>query len=230
MNEAEKQVTVRQITPLDLIRQAVDSGADIDKLEKLLQLEREWKADKAREAYVEAMNDFRAEAIQVVRTKEGHNYKYAPLSEVLAIAVPKLAQHGLSHRWETKQGENGGIEVTCIVTHSLGHSERTSLMAAPDTSGSKNAVQAIGSTVTYLERYTFMAATGLASGDQDDDGLGASADTIPDEQAATIKDLLEQSKADVPKFLAWLSVDSVEEIPAKRYGECVNKLKRKLAK
>jgi hypothetical protein len=55
----------------------------------------------------------------------------------------------------------------------MGHSERTTLSATADTSGSKNSIQAIGSTVTYLQRYTLLAAVGLAAGG-DDDGQAAS--------------------------------------------------------
>jgi ERF superfamily len=63
--------------------------------------------------------------------------------------------------------------VTCILTHQMGHSEETTLAGAPDNSGSKNSIQAIGSTVTYLERYTLLAATGLAAANGDNDGQGA---------------------------------------------------------
>lgn len=44
-------------------------------------------------------------------------------------------------------------------------------MRAPsDLSGNKNAIQAIGSTTTYLMRYTLIAAFGLTTADEDNDG------------------------------------------------------------
>jgi hypothetical protein len=78
----------------------------------------------------------------------------------------------LAHRWEIKQGQGGLIEVTCVLMHERGHQERVTLTGMPDSSGKKNAIQQTGSTVTYLQRYTLMAATGVASVDQDDDGGG----------------------------------------------------------
>ena len=63
----------------------------------------------------------------------------------------------------------GMIRVSCIITHVLGHSEQVSLQCGADQSGKKNNIQAVGSTVTYLERYTLLAATGIAVKDQDDD-------------------------------------------------------------
>ena len=61
----------------------------------------------------------------------------------------------------------------------MGHSEETTLKAPPDTSGSKNSIQAIGSTVTYLERYTLLAATGMAAAGMDNDGRFADEEQKP---------------------------------------------------
>ena len=44
-----------------------------------------------------------------------------------------------------------------------------------DTSGGKNNIQAMGSAVSYLERYTLLAITGLSTKEMDDDGRGAGA-------------------------------------------------------
>jgi hypothetical protein len=58
-----------------------------------------------------------------------------------------------------------------------------------DDSGNKNKIQQAGSTVTYLQRYTLLAVTGLSTQDQDDDGQGADDDGEPlsavDEEALT---------------------------------------------
>lgn len=62
------------------------------------------------------------------------------------------------------------IEVTCIVTHKDGHSERTSMIGPEDHSGSKNKIQAIGSSASYLERYALKGAFGLTTTDSDPDG------------------------------------------------------------
>ena len=88
-------------------------------------------------------------------------YSYATLDQVCDQVTEALSKHGISHRWKIEQ-ENGLIRVTCILTHYKGHSEETTLAGSADTTGSKNAIQAVGSTVSYLERYTLLAATGLA--------------------------------------------------------------------
>jgi len=108
-------------------------------------------------------------------TRDGDttSYKHATLGDVTTAIINGLAQHGISHRWDTKQ-DGGRIIVTCILTHNLGHSESTSLEGAPDASGKKNGIQQVASTVTYLQRYTLLGASGLATKDEeDDDGAGA---------------------------------------------------------
>lgn len=166
------------VTPMQLLQMAMNQGADLDRLERLMQLQRQWEAGEARKAYVSAMAAFKGEPLEILKTKDvnipgGAKFKHATLADVVDGVAGALSKHGLSHAWETKQ-ENGLITVTCIVTHEAGHSERTTLFAPPDDSGKKNGIQQIASTVTYLQRYTLMAACGLAAKDMDDDGRGSS--------------------------------------------------------
>ena len=167
---------------LALIRTAIENNADTDYLRELFALQKDWEANEARKAFVKAMAAFKAEHLTIAKdkkvnyaTRDGDkvNYTHATIGNVVAVVVPALAMHGLSHRWETKQSDGGMITVTCILTHEAGHSESTTLYGLPDNSGKKNPIQQIASTVSYLQRYTLLAATGLATSDQpDDDGAG----------------------------------------------------------
>lgn len=186
-------------TPSDLLRMAVEQGADLDRLDKLMALQQRWEKDQARKAYVAAMAAFKSEPLAIVkdkhvafRTNSGMTeYDHATIGNVTQTICAALARHGFSHRWDTKQ-ENGQITVTCTITHELGHAESTCLTCGPDTSGGKNAIQSIASAVTYLQRYTLLAATGTATLDQeDDDGEGAGqraeSEPTPEEKAARRK-------------------------------------------
>lgn len=236
MNEPKTQLAIlpepTNLNPLQLVQIAVQKGVDTEQLKALMDMQREWKAEQARDAFVAAMNAFRAEALEVVKTKrvsfKETNYKHATLADIVAVAAPALSKHGLSHRWETKQ-EGGTITVSCVITHEFGHSERTTLTAAPDTSGSKNSIQAIGSTVTYLQRYTFTAITGLAAKDQDDDARMGETVAITEDQATVINDKLAESGAAKGAFLNWLKAESVEKIAAKNYARAVAQLDKKIA-
>lgn len=178
MPEQSSNRAIAQATPSDLLRIAVEQGADIEKLEKLMALQERWEANQARKAYIESMAEFKKNAPDIYKDKDvsytGTSYSHATLGGICEVVIEALAKCGFSHRWDTKQPQNGMITVTCILTHILGHSEGTTLEAPPDNSGKKNSIQSIASTVTYLQRYTLLAACGLATKDlPDDDGHGA---------------------------------------------------------
>ncbi len=169
--------TAAAATPADLVRYALENGADIEKLERLFELQAKWEANEARKAFVSAMAEFKRNPPEIVKDKavkySGTSYTHATIGNVVQQVTAGLAKHGFSHRWATKQIQGGQIEVTCIITHSMGHSEETVLASNADKSGGKNDIQAIASAVTYLERYTLLAAVGLATKEQDDDGQNA---------------------------------------------------------
>lgn len=156
--------------------QQTDGKIDVDKLEALLKVQMQWEAGEAKKSYVVAMAAFKANSPEIIKDKSVNykqvNYNHASLGNVTATINKALSEHGLTASWVTEQ-ENGSVKVKCKITHVMGHSEECSLAAPPDATGSKNAIQAIGSTVTYLQRYTLLALTGLATYDQDDDGEGS---------------------------------------------------------
>lgn len=168
-------------TPAQVVAYAMQHGAPIEQIREFMALQREWEADQARKAYIEAMAQFKLNPPQIVKDKlvefSGTRYTHATLGAVTEAIVAGLAQHGFSHRWDTQQ-DKGEITVTCIITHKLGHSETTALSSGKDDSGKKNAIQQVASAITYLQRYTLLAATGVATKDQaDDDGQGYGIDT-----------------------------------------------------
>lgn len=178
---AQPLTTQAPATPADIVLYAMQNGGSIDQIEKFMDLQRKWEADQARKAYVDAMAQFKLNPPQIVKDKlvehSGISYKHATLGAVTEAIIAGLAQHGFSHRWDTKQ-DGPQITVTCIITHKLGHSETTALSSAKDDSGKKNSIQAVASAITYLQRYTLLAATGIATKDQaDDDGRAAELDT-----------------------------------------------------
>ena len=106
--------------------------------------------------------------------------------------------------------------MTCILAHKDGHSEETTLTAPPDTSGSKNAIQSTGSSVTYLKRYTLEAVTGIVTSDDDNDG-GAPLETITETQQAEIKDMIEANDLNMVQLMKKCKVNSLSEIHERAY-------------
>ena len=159
-----------------------DSKIDAAGMATLLDAQLKYEANEARKAYAEAMAAFKMHPPEIVKDRSVEylkvKYNHATLANVTTCINTGLSEHGLTAAWQTEQipateREKTKVRVTCKITHIFGHSESTSLAAEPDNSGSKNAIQAIGSTVTYLQRYTLLALTGLATCEQDDDGIGS---------------------------------------------------------
>lgn len=172
--QAAPQDTKPALSPMSLLEIAVSQHADIAKIEKLMELQLRWEANEAKKAFVVAMNAFKAKPPEIIRNREvAFNqtaYKYATLDNVTDQITDGLSRHSISHRWKVEQLE-GRIRVTCILTHEQGHSEETTIEGEPDKSGSKNSIQAIGSSISYLERYSLLAATGLAVQGDDTDSM-----------------------------------------------------------
>lgn len=221
------------VTPMQMLQVAVERGDDLEKLRQLMDLQDRWEAAQARKAYVAAIAAFKAEPMRILKSKQvnipgGAKFAHATLADVCDGVVAALSKHGLSHKWELQQ-DGDRITVTCILTHEAGHSERTMLSGLPDDSGKKNGIQQIASTVTYLQRYTLMAAVGLAAKDMDDDGRGAgpAKPKITEEQVANLKALLTEVGANEINFLKWLKVDSLSDILATHYDACVKAIEAK---
>jgi hypothetical protein len=228
----EQQSTAVAITPMTMLQMAVEQGADLDKMEKLMALQERWEANEAKKSYVVAMTAFKSESIEIVKDRtvsySGTSYKHASLHGAVTAAAPMLSKHGLSHTWKTEQGEGGRITVSCVITHEQGHSETTSLSAGADDSGKKNNIQAIASTVSYLERYTFLAATGLTAKDMDDDaGSAEPLETISKSQVADLEVLITEVGADKVAFLRYCKCGELGEILARNYKFTVQALEQK---
>lgn len=210
---SKEQALTADNNPKELIQQALAGGADLDKLEKLLNLQERWEQNEAKKAYHKAMADFKANPPVIEKDRKvaygTTKYNHASLANVTKKINAELSKHGLSASWAISQ--NGTVTVTCKITHERGYSEMTSLSASADTSGSKNPIQAIGSTITYLERYTLLALTGLATNEMEDDGRG-STDKISAEEAESILENLQAIGSDVVKFLAYMKVEKLEDI------------------
>jgi len=171
----ENQLTVQ--TPTDLISQAIEKGLDVESLGKLLDLQLKWEANAARKLFFEAFTNFQAQCPDIRKTKEVRfketdikpQYHYAPLADITRQIGKILKTNELSYRWEITD-TNDELKVTCLVSHIEGHTERTTMSSKADASGSKNAIQARGSAIEYLKRYTLIGALGISTADTDIDG------------------------------------------------------------
>ena len=204
----QSQIPAQQISPMQQMLQAKEMGLTIDEMKEMMVLQKEYEANEAKKAFNLALADFKSETIEIVKDRtvsyNDTTYSHASLGNIVKIATPYMSKHGMTHRWITEQGD-GGIKVTCVLSHRLGHSESTTLFSIPDASGGKNAIQAVASTITYLERYTFLAITGLAVEEQDDDGNSSGQPTQQPEVQKTPEYPQESFDKNLPKWTNLIS-------------------------
>lgn len=223
----EHQAEAREVTPLTLLDRALSKGADMATLEKFMDLQERHERNQARKAFDAAISAAKAEipvitknrVVDFTSTKGRTHYAHEDLAGIARVVDPILSRHGLSYRFRTSSEINQPVSVTCIVSHRDGHSEENTLCAGRDGSGNKNDIQQIGSTITYLQRYTLKAALGLAASADDDGRASGDPGTISDEQIADLRGLIVRAAPDLPKFLENFGIEDLADLPVLRLSE-----------
>lgn len=160
-------------------------------------------------------------------TNEGRGSTYALWEDINETVKPYLTKHGFSLRFRTGQ-DGGHVSVTCILSHTRGHSEETTVRLPLDLSDGKSSVHAVGSSTSYAKRYAASALLNITTAGEDDDGMAASRPPCIDpEQLAELRLLLASVDGDETKFAALLRIPSLAELPIGRFRHAVSTLRAK---
>ncbi len=172
-------------------RAALNPEVDIDKMERLLQMQERVLDRQALMAYSAAMAAMQTELPSIAERGQGNNGAYATLEDIVDTVRPIMKQHGFAVSFRIQTQERG-IQVTGVLMHKDGHREETSMLLPADTSGSKNAVQAFGSSTSYGKRYVLCALLNITTRGQDDNGHGAAppVKVVTPFQASQLKQLI----------------------------------------
>ena len=217
-----------------IAKAASDPNVDIDKMERLLQMQERVAARDAEAKFNAAFSAMQPNLPHItVKNKIVHNGRtiseYADWPSISAAITPILSEYGFSLNFG---GSNDSENKTTIakLRHSAGHVETNSITLPHDTSGSKNKVQAIGSSSTYGQRYSACPLVGVVVHGSDDDGVAAQTDRklIDDGQWAIITDLIEKTNTDARKFCAAYGIESVKSLPAAAFDKARKQLNAKL--
>lgn len=224
------QISTAVMSPMAIMQLASDKSFELERVEKLMDIYGQWRKIYAEEAFNRAIAAFKADPPQVVKDalNKQYNSMYATIGNIVNTVNPALGKHGLSTTWDIDQ--SNGIKVTCIMEHFEGHKKSVSMVGPPDNSGSKNALQQIRSTLTYLKVATFEAVTGIVAANNDDDGNSAGGATITEDQARNIELLQTEVGANLTKFLVYMKADSIRSIKAKDYQLALSALEAKRGK
>lgn len=229
--EVAKVIEARPLpsTPMEMLGAALERGADLTVLEKLMDLQERHERNQARKSFDAAVADAKSEIPVIIKNRQGHNSKYADLGAFAAAVNPVLAKHGLSYRYRSEQ-DGPAIRVTCVLSHRDGHAEETTLSGAADATGNKNSIQAIASTLTYLQRYTLKLSLGLADSEGDDDGRAAGGDAaITEDQLKELLALKDKSGADLEKLCTYFKVEALPDLRQSQFQNAKAALQAKVA-
>jgi len=219
---AAQENYVQMSQPDRLLEMAISKGADMAQLEKLLDLQERYNKEEARKAFSIDFSEFKKNPPKIIKDMINTQYgsAYSSIGAIVGGAVPELAKAGFSTRWDYLESD-GPIKVKCIITHSMGHSESVTISGLPDKSGSKNPLQEMKSTRTYLKIETFEAVTGLVSSinNLNDDGAGSGkqVELITEKQETELHARITDNELDMDVFLKWAKVDKISDIKADNF-------------
>jgi hypothetical protein len=230
-------------------RAARDINVDVDKMERLLAMQERIFAQQAKAAYHDAMR--RLKPLLPVVERKGritirdknntekiiHSTPYALWEDIDTLITPILFDHGFSLTFKSRTADDGKLIITAVLTHTadgavISHTEEVDAPPLPyDSTGSKNSVQAGGSTTKYGMRYAATLALNIRTKGEDDDGAAGGGDLmISEEQQEQLALLALDVKADLRKFCAYMKVKELSELPASRFDAAVQALESKRKK
>jgi hypothetical protein len=215
-------------------RAARDPSVDITKLQQLMDMRERIAARTAESEFDKALTSAQS-AMGRIRT-DSHNSqtksRYASYGALDAAMRPIYTQHGFALSFNTESPAAEIVRVFCRVSHQNGHSRTYQIDMPADGKGAKGGdvmtkTHATGSAVSYGMRYLLKMIFNIAVSDKDDDGNAAGGEVINHDQVVSLVELIESVGADKAKFLRFFKVESLTELPAKRYQEAVNMLNAK---
>lgn len=221
-------------------RASANPDVDVEKMRALLDMQKEivrYKAEMAFNADFAAM-----QSDLPVIAKNGEikvngqvRSKYTLFEEMNEIVKPILKEHGFAVLFKTNS-KKGEVTVSGTLMHREGHREMTELTLEADTSGSKNSVQSIGSSLQYAKRYIMASLLNLTTAGEDDDGKRAAIEYISEKQEADLRAMLDEVKdSSKPEghaekvFLQYFKIEKLADLPASEYQRGVKAIQKKRA-
>ena len=220
-------------------RLASNPAADPDKIERFLAMREKELNRMAEQSFNSAMKAAQAEmrAIGADANNSQTKSKYATYAKLDSVLRPIYTKHGFSVSFdEDDSPKQDHIRVLAYVAHEDGFTRTYRKDMPADSKGAKGGdvmtkTHATGAAASYGMRYLLKGIFNVAVGEEDTDG------NVPDErdiaisqeQAATIRKLLEQSGTEADKFCEWAKIDAVPDLPARHFDKAVNVLTQRIS-
>ena len=252
---------VAQLPPTDLltavVRAAADPACQPEKMHALLDARDRLMAQEAKVQFMQAYIAMQDELptidakgrIEIESKRVGgkkQSTPYATFHEINRITKPILKSHKFAMLLLPDVGRDGAgilmrgtLSYVCDTQYGrMVHSESCAISAPLETSGSKNNVQGVGSSLSYCKRYAVVALLNLVSEapeDKDDDGVAAGGKPVTEAKlpqfvsAAQVEELkiaIEDCGVSEDTFLDKYQIDGLMALPFKLFDEALAACKR----
>lgn len=224
-------------------RVAANPSIDVAKMQIVMDMQERLIAHRAKMAFDAALSEMQGEMPTInqrgrieIRAKDAkgertgavqQSTKFAKWEDIADGIRPILKKFGFALRFRTGLTDAGLVRVVGILS-GHGHREESEFVLQHDSTGSKNAVQAIGSSTSYGKRYAACALLNISSRGEDDDahtgggkivddGFPGDKPNVPKINQKQIDALIDQCDAvgcPRPRFLSHINVVKFEDIPA----------------
>lgn len=213
-----------------IARLATDPQADVTKLEKLLDAQERIMNKKAEMAFASSMAELQPLLPTIkhdAKIKHGEKLisTYSTYEAIDSVIKPLYTKYGFAISFNSKRNDDGTMVYYGTVSHKDGHSKTAEMVLPSDSSGAKNSIQALGSTISYAKRYLVGMLLNLVTAGEDDDGDKFG--TVDTEKAAEIDLLIRNSGANREQFLKYMGVKDVLSIKASDYKTAIESLNKK---
>lgn len=246
MAEAKQQIITSTGKPMERVpvqppqslieviaRAASDPSVDIEKMDRLLQMQERMQKNAAEAEFNEAMTTAQAEMGRIKTNKENSqtHSRYADYATLDRALRPIYTKHGFALSFNTLEAPAEIVRVEAYV--SRGGFTRSYRVDMPsDGKGAKGndvmtKTHATGAAMTYGMRYLLKMIFNVAIGEDDTDGNVPNA-VITDDQAEELKKLIEDLAIEVDgddrnyagwleRFVEHMKVGALSEILAKNF-------------
>ncbi len=228
MSTAIANVNNDGATLMAIIQQAASQpDLDVAKMQQLMELKREWDKDRAAEAYAAAIAEFQRKCPQIHKGRKpasGPSYTYASYDDLMAVASPLLAECGIVVTFSTEQVEKS-IRVTCRLRVGTHYEDHSFTVPIPDMR--VNETQRFGAALSYAKRYALQGSLNIVVTDEDTDASNLNDNCITEEQRIQLDEWISSTNSDVQKFCSTFKIAELKDLPAAKFNNAMEMLRRK---
>ncbi|MGF7158129.1 ERF family protein [Bartonella heixiaziensis] len=233
--EETHHLAIEQTVMERILNKALENDVGIDRLQRLLDLRDQEIKRQNYQKFVRDLSAMQTECQDIEKnsTNTHTNSKYATLDQYIDAVKDALATYNfaLFSRIKSQTATNVTIEIT--LSHPSGNQISTEGTFPIDSTGGKNSIQSVGSTLTYARRYLLGMLLNVASKEDDTDGQTQAKEDdtnnqkVSSKQIKQIEELIKQTESDKNKLLSYAKVEKLTDMSCEKADDVLKILESK---